>query len=199
MCVWALSGVRFVTTFGDRMRYELHAGNLAIKYQVSRTSCFYGNDLHQAKLNVRGILIIISLVLGPFSQVSNVQYSWKQGLGHEATLCSISFMHYTNHQLIIVGGSSSLPGLIQATRHCSFAANCYSHLTILYLGRESFIDLIIEGGPEILIDNINCTGGEQNLTECIFDPDASDCLGNFTHRVGVRCHEESMIFCVDMQ
>lgn len=76
------------------------------------------------------------------------------------------------------------------TRHCSFAI-------ILYLGRESFIDLIIEGGPEILIDNINCTGSEHNLTDCMFSPEVSDCLGNFTHRVGVRCHEESKILDSD--
>lgn len=69
----------------------------------------------------------------------------------------------------------------------------YSYPAILYLGRESFIDLIIEGGPEILIDNINCTGSEQSLTDCMFSPEVSDCLGNFTHRVGVRCHEESKI------
>lgn len=69
----------------------------------------------------------------------------------------------------------------------------FSYPTILYLGRESFIDLIIEGGPEILIDNINCTGSEQSLTDCMFSPEVSDCLGNITHRVGVRCHEESKI------
>ena len=58
-------------------------------------------------------------------------------------------------------------------------------------GTERFIDLIAEGGPDIVIDNINCTGSEENLTACLFSFEVSDCLGDITHKVGVRCHEES--------
>ena len=60
-----------------------------------------------------------------------------------------------------------------------------------YTGAETFVDLIAVGGPDIVIDNINCTGSEGNLTACLFSFEVSDCLGNFTHKVGVRCHEES--------
>ena len=46
----------------------------------------------------------------------------------------------------------------------------------------------------MLIDNINCTGNEQSLTDCMFSPEVSDCLGNIPgHKVGVSCHEESKI------
>lgn len=63
----------------------------------------------------------------------------------------------------------------------------------VYIGTESFIDLIIDGGPDVVIDNINCTGNEQSLTDCNFSFEVSDCLGNVTHKIGVRCHEESKI------
>ena len=63
----------------------------------------------------------------------------------------------------------------------------------LCTGTERFIDLIAEGGPDIVIDNINCTGAEESLTACRFSFEVRDCLGNITHKVGVRCHEESKL------
>ena len=57
-------------------------------------------------------------------------------------------------------------------------------------GTEQFIDLMFLTPKTTVIDNINCTGLEQNLTACDFDRNAGDCQANI-HRVGVRCHEES--------
>ena len=40
------------------------------------------------------------------------------------------------------------------------------------------------------IDNSNCTGMEERLVDCSFSREVSDCNSD-THKVGVRCHEES--------
>lgn len=61
------------------------------------------------------------------------------------------------------------------------------------IGHESFIDLKIAGVPEVVMDNINCTGNEKKLTDCMYDEGVADCDGEAYHKVGVRCHEESKI------
>ena len=57
-------------------------------------------------------------------------------------------------------------------------------------GTEQFIDLRGSGGPDVGIDNSNCTGAEERLIDCSFSREVSDCNSN-SHKVGVRCHEES--------
>ena len=59
-------------------------------------------------------------------------------------------------------------------------------------GLSCTVDLIVEGGPVVVIDSINYTESEQSLTDCMFSSEVSDCLGNITHKVDVRCHEESV-------
>lgn len=65
----------------------------------------------------------------------------------------------------------------------------WTHLRFLS-GTEQFIDLRGTGGPDVGIDNSNCTGMEERLVDCNFSREVSDCNSN-THKVGVRCHEES--------
>ena len=48
MCAWTPSGVQFVMTFGDQMRYVLRADNLDFKYQVSCTIILMG-EIHKPK------------------------------------------------------------------------------------------------------------------------------------------------------
>lgn len=57
-------------------------------------------------------------------------------------------------------------------------------------GTEQFIDLRGTGGPDVGIDNSNCTGMEERLVDCSFSQEVSDCNSN-AHKVGVKCHEES--------
>ena len=57
-------------------------------------------------------------------------------------------------------------------------------------GTEKFIDLSVRLDTDTVVDNINCTGEEQNLSDCPFSNEVSDCQERF-HRVGVQCHEES--------
>ena len=53
-----------------------------------------------------------------------------------------------------------------------------------------FVDLRIPGGPDTGVDNSNCTGTEERFVDCRFSREVSDCNSN-SHKVGVRCHEES--------
>ena len=48
------------------------------------------------------------------------------------------------------------------------------------------------GGPPTGVDNTNCTGTELGLLNCRYSDEVSDCNRD-SHKVGVRCHEESKL------
>ena len=42
----------------------------------------------------------------------------------------------------------------------------------------------------VVMNSVNCTGGEKSLTACPYDRNGGNCQQN-VYRVGVQCHEES--------
>ena len=47
-----------------------------------------------------------------------------------------------------------------------------------------------DNNETVVMNSVNCTGGEKSLTACPFDRNGGNCLHDF-YRVGVQCHEES--------
>ncbi len=60
------------------------------------------------------------------------------------------------------------------------------------VGVSSSIAITAGTGP-IYLDNVACSGNEERLIDCLYDPHTEDC--DHTEDIGIRCQGESHTQC----